>query len=382
MGRDVRQEALKKLLERADLQGYITFDNIMDCADAHSLPIQDFDWLTSTISTRGIIVYDEDPTKRTVLEQDDDGFDDYAQCDYEAVYSRIVEMDDSLRNFVSDVRNIVPPQRREFDTIKYQVREGNQHARERMIEMHLRIALRMALQRAEMFDMEIQEAVGEACVGLVIAVDKYNPDLNGPFGSYAAMWILQNLSRRQPTQRSLVYYPVHKKECYYSFYSLLKNKNLIDEDGFVDDEFLREIVKTTLSFSDEQINEVVMMSTPLESLEEMIDRMLDVETDRKKNEIERYQIHMSKAFQIVDVEQVIEERSLREIIGEMILTLSDREALALIMRFGLDGENEKTLDQIGKTCSITRERARQIINKALTKLRLPSNRRQLLDYYV
>ena len=65
MGRDNRQEALAYLLGQAEKQGYVTFDNIMDCADANSLPIKDFDWLTSAITTRGIIVYDEAPTSRT-----------------------------------------------------------------------------------------------------------------------------------------------------------------------------------------------------------------------------------------------------------------------------------------------------------------------------
>ena len=52
MGRDLRQEALEHLLNKAEKQGYVTFDDIMDCADEKSLPIQDFDWLSSAITTR------------------------------------------------------------------------------------------------------------------------------------------------------------------------------------------------------------------------------------------------------------------------------------------------------------------------------------------
>ena len=61
MGRDLRQEAFEYLLKKAEKQGYITFDDIMDCADEKSLPIQDFDWLSSAIATHGIIIYDEVP---------------------------------------------------------------------------------------------------------------------------------------------------------------------------------------------------------------------------------------------------------------------------------------------------------------------------------
>ena len=87
VGRDNKQGALTYLLEQAEKQGYVTFDDIMDCADTYSLPIQDFDWLSSAITTRGVIVYDEVPKNRILLNQEDyDDYDDYAQSDYEAVY--------------------------------------------------------------------------------------------------------------------------------------------------------------------------------------------------------------------------------------------------------------------------------------------------------
>ena len=59
-----RQTAYEKLIELAEKQGYVTFDNIMDCADEYSLPIQDFDWLSNSITTRGILVYSEAPTRK------------------------------------------------------------------------------------------------------------------------------------------------------------------------------------------------------------------------------------------------------------------------------------------------------------------------------
>lgn len=86
---------------------------------------------------------------------DNDEYDDFAQSDYEAVYTKIIELSPSLEPFVNDVRNIIPPQRQEINQLKYQIVDGNDYARSRMIEMHLRIALKLALQRAEAFDMDI-----------------------------------------------------------------------------------------------------------------------------------------------------------------------------------------------------------------------------------
>jgi len=149
MVRDNRQEAYNYLINLASKDGYVTFDNVMDCADNYSLPIQDYNWLCNSIASNGIIIYNEAPS--SVPATDNDEYDDFAQIDYEAVYNRIIELSPSLEQFVNDVRNIIPPQRQEINQLKYQIIDGNKYARSRMIEMHLRIALKLALQRADVF---------------------------------------------------------------------------------------------------------------------------------------------------------------------------------------------------------------------------------------
>ena len=87
-----RQTAYEKLIELAEKQGYVTFDNIMDCADEYSLPIQDFDWLSNSITTRGILVYSEAPTRNVPSDEDDfDDFDDDLYFD-----------DDDMEDFFDD----------------------------------------------------------------------------------------------------------------------------------------------------------------------------------------------------------------------------------------------------------------------------------------
>ena len=382
MGRDNRQEALAYLLEQAEKQGYVTYDNIMDCADANSLPIKDFDWLTSAITTKGILVYDEAPTSRTVSNQDDDDFDDYAQSDYEAVYNRIIELEPGLEDFVTAVRNIVPPQWREFSTLKYQVLEGNQHARDRMIEMHLRIALRIALQRAEAYDMDIVDAVGEACVGLITAVDKYNPDTNGPFGSYAAMWVLQNISRRQPTRRPLMYYPVHKKDPFFSAYPILKECGYINEPELFDKEDVIQLLSKRLSFTKEQTEDVLSAATPFESFEELYSMFFENIDVFKKHDLEdEMGIRMPRELIVEsDLDDQVASTMLKDQLDEVLGTLTDRERRVLELRYGLTDGQEKTLEEVGQEFTVTRERVRQIEAKAMRKLRHPSRSRKLRDY--
>ena len=384
MGRDLRQEALTYLLEKADKQGYVTFDDIMDCADANSLPIQEFDWLSSAITTRGILVYDEAPVASNRIAQDseDDEYNDYAQSDYESVYDRIIELDDSLRDFVTEVRNIKPPQWKEFSQLKYQVIEGNLHARERMIEMHLRIALRIALQRAETYDMDIQDAVGEACIGLVIAVDKYDPDTNGAFGSYAAMWILQNISRRQPTQRALMYYPVHKKDPYFSAYPLLKATGYAGDIDAINNPEVYDLLSEKLSFTNEQTEDVIYATIPFMSYEELYGMFFENSVFFEKQE--KAQMHGDLYLHELvcedDIVEKVSEIMMREQIYEILGMLAEREQKVIELRYGLRDGRERTLEEVGNEFDITRERVRQIEAKALGKLRHPSRSQKLRDY--
>lgn len=360
MGRDNRQEALAYLLDQAEKQGYVTFDNIMDCADANSLPIQDFDWLSGAITTRGILVYDEAPKNRITLDQDGGDFEDYAQCDYDAVYNRIVELDESLEPFINEVRNIIPPQWNEFNKLRYQVLEGNQHARTRMIEMHLRIAVRIALQRAEVYDMDIQDAIGEACIGLVIAVDKYNPDTNGAFASYASMWILQNISRQQPTRRALMYYPVHKKESFFSAYPIIKASGYINEPGLFEVEEIKALIMRNTSLSVDQIEDVMAATLPFESFEDLY----NLEADDEEISLPKELIFDA------EIDQKVADKSLKELFTEILNALTEREKHVIELRYGLDDGRVKTLEEVGAHFNVTRERIRQIEVKALRKLRI------------
>jgi RNA polymerase primary sigma factor len=373
MGRDLKQEVLAYLLKLADENGYVTFDNIIDCTDEKSLPIQDIDWLSSAITTRGILVYDETPTGRIDSAQDCDDFDDYAQSDYEAAYDRIIELDKSLEPFVAKVRNIKPPQWRELTQLKYQVFEGNTYARSRMIEMHLRIALKIALQRTENFDMDIVDAVGEACIGLVTAVDKYNPDINGAFGSYAAMWILQNISRRQPTQCPLVYYPVHKKDIYFTAYLMLKEIGYFDEVPSLDSKEANNWLQVKMEIYCEQADEILAACTPFESYEKLYFEYLE-------NDCADYLDIPTALVSDDNVEELTAQTLLKEQLQDVLDTLGERDKFVVQLRYGLIDGKEKTLEEVGNELGVTRERVRQIEAKALRKLQQPSRIRKLKDY--
>ncbi|WP_026504826.1 sigma-70 family RNA polymerase sigma factor [Butyrivibrio sp. NC3005] len=385
------ESALANLIQLSSEKGFLVFDDIYDEADKWALSIRDVDYLSSSIATRGILVYDEAPVTNTAGSAEDD-YDDYAQRDYEAVFNRVIELDPDLEDFINAVRAVVPPQAREMDQLKYQVHEGNLYARDRVIQMHLRFAVRIALQRAEAYDCEIADTLQEACIGLITAVDRYDPDSSGAFGSYASLWIMQNIERSQATQRPTVYYPVHKKEGYFTMYPILKEESYLDSDIWTNPE-VRRVIQERLGCDTAQAEDIIRQSMPIESLDYIYEVLLknidenEIQDDAFENiaEIEAQQdifrnINADVFYWKNDACEVIERRALREILERLMGELKNREQEVLKARYGFEDGVEKTLEEVGQMFGVTRERIRQIESKALRKLSNPARIRKLKDF--
>lgn len=381
MEKELRQVAYEELTQLAKQRGYVTYDDIMDCSDNFSLSLQDFDWLTNSLTTIGIIIYLESPA---LAKQFNDEVDDYAQIDYEAVYSRIKELSPSLVPFVDAVREIRPPQWNETKKLKYQVTEGNQHARDRMIEMNLRLALRIALKRVEVYDIDIEDAVSYAYLGLITAVDKYDPDSSGPFASYASMWVLQSISREQPNRRPLIYYPVHIKEGYFSVYPFLKQYGCV---GCSEMQFCSEIrgkIMAQLKCDERSAMSIIEQATAIEYIEDSPD--LSEINNPELEYSDRLGLALMKLSSdtVVSTDTAFEDvyrDTMRAAIEDVLEKLTPRERRVICERYGLSDGIEKTLEEIGSAMDVTRERIRQIEAKALRKLRHPTRQKFVKEFY-
>lgn len=361
-----RQEALVRLLNIAAVKGYVTFDDIFDCSNEFGLSFGAFDWLSENIATRSIIIYDEDPSS---LDSDNSDYDDYAQIDYEETFQRVIEVEPNLEALIEEIRNTKPPQRGEVGQLKYQVKEGNEHARQRMIEMYMRIAVRIALQRSMDYDTDLEATLGDAFVGLIIAVDKYDPDHSGPFVSYASMWIYQNITREQRPQNTNLYFPAHRKELYYSSYPLLKRRGCTECECLSECKKAREMVQAKIDGNEDQVEDVITASLPALPLHQIAKEI------RRSDYI--YETTGEKIISIAERslccsdEDVIKYASAtlqRERLMDLLDELPERTELILRARWGLDDGQERTLEEVGQMFNLTRERIRQIEAKALRKL--------------
>jgi len=253
-----------------------------------------------------------------------------------------------------------------------------------MIEMHLRLALRVALQRAETYDMDIEDAIGYACIGLVIAVDKYDPDTSGAFASYASLWMIQNISRVQSTQRPLIYYPVHQKEGYFAMYPVLKAHDCIGCERLNECAYAISMVQEKIECSPDEAKKILDQMIPDAQIEDLLELFenYDEEDTPRDTLIDTLLSNLSEETILSDEDALstVQKNALKEEVASVLSKLTPKEERVLRLRYGFDG-HERTLEEVGAEFNVTRERIRQIEGKALRKLRHPSKAKKLKEYY-
>lgn len=353
-----RYKVLSVLVDKAKQMGFILFDDIMDECMHFDLSIQDVDWVSNQIATMNIIVRDEMPN----VESDNDDFSDFAQSDYESVYRRIVEIKPELNNYIESIKLIIPPQHREFSKLKFQILDGNPYARKRCIEMHLRIVLKIALRRYEQFGGEIEDFISDGTLGLIYAVDKYDPYSNGAFSSYASRWIMNLIQRRQPTMNPQIYFPVHVKDEFFRVY---------DEEKLTVDDFATpydEICTEEWIYSLYQKGEISKDILPAFNINYSIESLMELDAE---NWVVQNRL-------LTDENLIVEEAEFYDFqlrIEKALSTLNVRESEVIKMRNGFYDNRTYSLEEIGLKFGVTRERIRQIESKALKRLRQLSKKK-------
>lgn len=351
------QAILKKAVAVVDKKGYITFDDMLSIAIEEQLNTPEIDRFSRLIANRGIIIYDEEPEE---IQKDTAKYEDYAQLDYDNIYDEIVNKCENLKPFIEEIKEIIPPQYGELNTLPYQVIDGNEYARTRMIEMHLRQALRLALQRVEVFELNIEDTIEDAIVGLINAVDKYEPDINSTFAGYMNLHCLQTMSRNQDTQNPLIYFPVYQKEEYFKIYPDLKEKMCKAGKNIEFKSNEIKFVMSELKCDEETAKQILLGCIENTELDE------DFLVEEGKEEY-LYEEHSSE----IEINRKLVLEELRtNLLNYLDKLLSKREKRVILQRFGLNEEEEvKTLVEIGEDYGVSRERIRQIETKAIKKLK-------------
>ncbi len=232
------------------------------------------------------------------------------------------------------------------------IKKGDKKAREQMIKANLRLVVKIA-HDYEGFGLPLLDLISEGNIGLMKAVERFDPAKGGKLSTYGAWWIKQSIKRALANQSKTIRLPVHLVD------KISKMRRIAMR---LQEEFGREPTDEELA---EELNmsasRVAQMRTAA-IRPASLDAPIGDEDSNSFGEV----IPDEKAETPY---KQLEGHTVNNMLRELIKTLDEREATILTYRFGLDGGPERTLEEVGERFGVTRERVRQIQNIALNKLR-------------
>ncbi|MGV3774707.1 MAG: sigma-70 family RNA polymerase sigma factor [Verrucomicrobiales bacterium] len=238
------------------------------------------------------------------------------------------------------------------NSLAARIKKGDKAAREQMIKANLRLVVKIA-RDYEGYGVPLLDLISEGNIGLMKGVERFDPSKGAKLSTYSAWWIKQAIKRALANQGKTIRLPVHVVDKLFH----IRRAEARLQEAFgrepTDDEIAEELDSTP-----EKIRELRAASQRPASLEAPLgfdsdNRVADVVADDNAD----------------DPYQMVEEKANNAMLREVMKDLDPREVTILRYRFGLDGDNEKTLEEVGRKFGLTRERIRQIQEIALKKLR-------------
>jgi RNA polymerase primary sigma factor len=290
--------------------------------------------------------------------------EDEPEKDLEAIsIENNINVDDHVRMYLKEIGKVPLLTAEEEIDLANRMIGGDEDAKHRLCESNLRLVVSIA-KRYVGRGMHFLDLIQEGNLGLIKAVEKFDPGKGFKFSTYATWWIRQAITRAIADQARTIRIPVHMVE---TINKLLRvSKLLLQELGCepTPDEIAKE-----MQMSVEKVREIMKLSqdpvslnTPIGEEEDshigdfIADEYIPAPSD-------------AAAFTL-----------LKEQLVGVLRTLTDREAKVLRLRFGLDDGRARTLEEVGREFNVTRERIRQIEAKALRKLRHPSRSKKLKEF--
>ena len=355
------------LISLSKKAGYLTLDDILDASDTYNLSLPEVDILTEDLQIRGILVYETVPENIVY----DDDLIDYSRTDYESIYAELVNMSASLRPLIEEIKAYPPPQYGETRSLAIQVQSGNSYARDRLICLHLRLALKIALSSTKEYELDVEDAVSAGFEGLITAVDKFDPNGFSSFLSYASMWIFQNIQRQCKPNWFNYYFPAHVQEGMMKVYLSYNGYNGTFNKSAGDNKELLSKIANDTQLALDKVEELIKLCY----IQKIGKCVINNDFFCSNNMIS------SLPFLIYDDSVVTEQKELELGVEEVLGTLTSKEAYVLKMRYGIKKDHCYTLEEVGIELNVTRERIRQIEEKALRKIRKSNRAKKLIDYY-
>ena len=232
------------------------------------------------------------------------------------------------------------------------IQKGDKAARSLMIRSNLRLVVKIAHDYANL-GLPLLDLISEGNIGLMKAVERFDPAKGGKLSTYAAWWIKQSIKRALANQSKTIRLPVHLVD------KISKMRRVAMQ---MSEELGREPT------DDELAEEVGLSSSKISQLKTVSIRPASLDAPISDDDSTEFGEIVGDLEAMNPFEQ-LRDQNLRDEVGDLLTVLDEREKKIIYSRFGLDGGKAKTLEEVGKKFGVTRERIRQLQIIALMKLR-------------
>lgn len=274
-----------------------------------------------------------------------------------------VNVDDSVKMYLKDIGRVALLTSDEEKELAQRMAEGDEEAKNRLSEANLRLVVSIA-KRYVGRGLQFLDLIQEGNLGLIKAVEKFDYTKGFKFSTYATWWIRQAITRAIADQARTIRIPVHMVETINK--QVRVSRNLLQELGR---EPTPQEIADVMKISVERVLEIQKIAQDPVSLETPIGEEEDSHLGDFIEDINA-----------VSPSDAAEQRMLRDQLKQVLSTLTAREEKVIMLRYGLEDNRARTLEEVGKEFNVTRERIRQIEAKALRKLRHPNRTKRLKDF--
>ena len=356
------------LIAKAKREGSIQSSELTAELEKLDLPVEKIEHIYDTFDAMGIQIV----SPELELDVSDDlgmDMDEVPDNDEEELVEPLelaaeYNLDDPVRMYLKEIGQVKLLTAEEEIELAKRVSEGDKKAKDRLTEANLRLVVSIAKKYSGR-GLHILDLIQEGNTGLIRAVDKFDYTKGNKFSTYATWWIRQAITRAIADQARTIRVPVHMVEVINK--ATRCNRKLVQELGR---EPTLEEIAAELNLPIEKIIEANRTAADTLSLDMPVG-------DEEDTTIGSFVEDDNTPGPVDATSNAMLSEALIEILG----TLTEREADVLRMRFGMYDGRTHTLEEVGQIFGVTRERIRQIENKAIRKLRHPSRAKKIKDFY-
>lgn len=371
---EIKGYVIKQLaLEAEKKKRKLTYTDVADYLEEVDLDKNVLDEIYETLLSNGVEIGDSHPEEFSEILENDDSDDDEeddgivvnesGEIDINATLPKGINIDDPVRMYLKEIGKVHLLTAEEEIELAKRMEAGDEAAKKMLCEANLRLVVSIA-KRYVGRGMLFLDLIQEGNLGLIKAVDKFDYRKGYKFSTYATWWIRQAITRSIADQARTIRIPVHMVE---TINKLIRvSRQLLQNYGR---EPSPEEIAKEMGITVEKVREIQKIALEPVSLETPIGEEEDS--------------HLGDFIPDDDAPSPAEAAAfsmLKEQLLDVLDTLTDREKKVLMLRFGIEDGRARTLEEVGREFSVTRERIRQIESKALKKLRHPSRSKKLKDY--